>query len=342
MHIHSYIHMYSTFIYFDTFVFVLTNRLLLEIVCHALLVAQTSVCLRPFFYKCGCLSTLAGIEPPTSSIQHHPPSVSFFLPPSLLPSLPPLTSRVNMCAKNKILLIRSSWLSVKFSEPARAWKILQLAAAHCSMLQLTAWHCNSQQYTAIHCDAPTGEKIVKTCWNVEARQHTATHCSTLQHTAEHCDTACCSVLQRVAQCCRVLPSGVGTSPRQQRCARQRVRQVLKNLSVPCTCLAHSNALLHTAAHCSTLPHVWSTWACLVRLQTHCNTLQHAATHCNTLQHTTTHCNTLQQCPARIDQSPSACATLPEPVCVTLIYFNSETSQWFLLPPSTSLLPHLIP
>jgi len=33
---------------------------------------------------------------------------------------------------------------------------------------------------------------------------------------------------------------------------------------------------------------------VLRINSHCNTLQHTATHCNTLQHTATHCNTLQR------------------------------------------------
>jgi len=94
--------------------------------------------------------------------------------------------------------------------------VLHDTATHCDTLQHTATHCNTLQHTVTH-----GNTL----------QHTATHCNTLQLTATHCNMCdiisqaigqagfvpsfsrfpvrCvqvwCSVLQRIAGCCRVLP-----------------------------------------------------------------------------------------------------------------------------------------
>ena len=73
-----------------------------------------------------------------------------------------------------------------------------------------------------------------------------------------------------------------------------VTQLSRRLNTYCNTLQHAtthgNTLQHTATHYNTLQHT----------ATHCNTLQHTAAHCNTLicitrlfRRRTTYCNTLQ-------------------------------------------------
>ena len=131
--------------------------------------------------------------------------------------------------------------------------LLQCVATRCSMLQCVAVCCSVLQCVAVCCSVL---QCVAVCCSVLCGNAQFL----LQCGAVCCSVMCCSVLHRVASCCRELPEAWG--------------------------LQHTQ--IYIATYCDALQ--------LTTLQytaTHCNTLQHTATCCNKLQHTATHYPTLQ-------------------------------------------------
>jgi len=111
--------------------------------------------------------------------------------------------------------------------------------------------------------------------------HTATHCNILQHTATHCNRHIVSLSRKSGMCvcvsvslCHVWPYLCGVSSALQ-CS------ILWRTVTHCNSLQHTNTLQHTAEY-YWLSSVKSTWNCLQRAATLCNTPHHSATHCNIL------------------------------------------------------------
>jgi len=76
----------------------------------------------------------------------------------------------------------------------------------------------------------------------------------------------------------------------------------------CLVETHCNTLHHAATRCTitrcnTMHHAATCCNTLQHNATHCNTLKHTATHCNTLQRTATRCNTLQHTATHCNNAP---------------------------------------
>ena len=146
-------------------------------------------------------------------------------------------------------------------------------------------------------------------------------CSVLQRASCRSSSSfiCWSVLQSVAECCRVLQSVAVcwlysvSKCVAMCCSRPHAdHPIRRSVAVCCSvlkCVAVCCSVLQCVAVCCSVSRTdlqaaqsvnesWYDASCLTlehasTPQTHCNTLQLTATHCNTLQHTVTHCKTLQ-------------------------------------------------
>jgi len=139
-----------------------------------------------------------------------------------------------------------------------------------------------------------GEIISQSETHCDILQHTITHCNLLQHTATRCNT-----MPRTATHNTCIGTGIYSSRTLFHNSVRRSCNRLQQTATDCNRLQQTaidcNRLQQTATDCNTLTPSYPKEFRLnpLRLETHCNKLQHTATHCNTLQHTATHCNTLQ-------------------------------------------------